>query len=576
MSIWTQALSIRFWIVLLINTLIIFTVVILSIFFYQEFQHTLDQRVLLQLTSIKRLKRVQVEEYFNREWNTFAKLADTLATHPTAAFTYDPNIFITDQVDTLDFLPHLNTDPPYHGIYDITSYSDDGKIMLAFLKATDSTAYAVKVEKPDGIQKILLERTGMGESGETYIVGADYKLRSESRSYPNMAPYEIVSKTPAVKRALSGINGSDIFTDYRGVNVYSAYHKINIGPQWAIVSEMDVNEAMAPLHAMRMKLVGISLTVMMAAISLSFFMAKVVANPVLKMRHLLNNMSKGEYSVKVKASSPAREMNEMFSALENLRNSINGAIAFSSEIGKMNLDASYKLSGENDALGKSLMAMRAKLIEFNKMAETNRLASKQSLITGQENERKRLSRELHDGLGPLLTGLKLTVQSAKMEPEEKKQVKKLIDETITEIRRMTYNIMPQSLIDFGVGKALINLVDMVKKAGISDISFDNSLKDEHSKINSDINICLFRVTQELINNTLKHANATKIRMSLTEFDDKICLYYADNGSGFDIKNVKLGSGLRNLKERIEVFNGYLSIVSQSTGTEVEVEIPLKP
>ncbi|MEQ9289826.1 MAG: sensor histidine kinase [Cyclobacteriaceae bacterium] len=572
---WKNGLSIRFWIVLLINTLIIFTVVILSIFFYQEFQQTLNQRVLLQLTSIKRLKRVQVEEHFTEQWKDFVQYTDQLMVHPGGPYPPDSTFYVTDQVDTLDFMQFIQKEPPYDGIYDITGYSEDGRMMLAYFMPSEEGLYIIKTDKPAGIQAILMERTGMGESGETYLVGSDFKMRSESRFLSNTPPYSILARTPAVERALAGDDGSDIIKDYREVEVYSAYHKLDIsGPDWAIVSEIDVSEAMAPLEAMRVKLVWISITVMLMAIALSFFMAEVVSKPVLKMRRLLNSMSKGEYAINVKASSPAREMNEMFKALGDLKNSINGAIGFSHEIGKMNLDASYQLSGKNDTLGKSLVVMREKLIEFNKLAESNRLASKQSLITGQENERKRLSRELHDGLGPLLTGLKLTVQSAEMDPEKKSQVKKLIDETIDEIRRMTYNIMPQSLIDFGVGKALINLVNLVKKAGISDISFDNSLKEDQSKIGSDLNICLFRVTQELINNTLKHSGATKIRMSLTEFDDKICLYYSDNGCGFDIKTVKLGSGLRNLKERIEVFNGYLSIVSQASGTEVEVEIPL--
>ncbi|WP_040417416.1 ATP-binding protein [Cyclobacterium qasimii] len=67
----------------------------------------------------------------------------------------------------------------------------------------------------------------------------------------------------------------------------------------------------------------------------------------------------------------------------------------------------------------------------------------------------------------------------------------------------------------------------------------------------------------------------KITISLTEFSDKLSLYYLDNGTGFDLSSIQYGAGLRNIRERIEIFNGYLSINSDVNGTEVEVEIPLK-
>jgi signal transduction histidine kinase len=265
----------------------------------------------------------------------------------------------------------------------------------------------------------------------------------------------------------------------------------------------------------------------------------------------------------------------MFVALNKLKESINGAILFSNEIGKKNLSADYQLSSENDMLGKSLILMQQKLIDYENISTKNRLLAKQSIIRGEENERVRISRELHDGLGPLLTSLKLTVKSSELNHIEKGKIIETLDSTIAEIRRMTYDLMPPALADFGVGKALMNFVGSIKKSSGIDITYEYETKERGSSIDTEIDICLFRVCQELVNNTLKHANASKIVLSLTEFDNKYALYYADNGSGFNLEEVKTGLGLRNIRERVEVFEGYLDIKSGSKGTVVEVEIPIK-
>lgn len=135
--------------------------------------------------------------------------------------------------------------------------------------------------------------------------------------------------------------------------------------------------------------------------------------------------------------------------------------------------------------------------------------------------------------------------------------------------------MPSVLVDFGVGRALASFIERMKKSSGIEIVYDDATKGRAGRLSMDLDICIFRVSQELINNTLKHAHAKKITISLTEFNDKISLYYLDDGKGFDPKTIKYGAGLRNIRERVEIFNGYLSISSDHNGTEVEVEIPLK-
>ena len=167
------------------------------------------------------------------------------------------------------------------------------------------------------------------------------------------------------------------------------------------------------------------------------------------------------------------------------------------------------------------------------------------------------------------------VQTSDLPLSDKKKINLVVDGTIDEIRRMTYNLMPTVLVDFGVGKALASFIDVIKKSSGIEIVYEDATKGNTGKWNIDLDICIFRVCQELINNSLKHSGANKITISLTEFSDKLSFYYLDNGKGFDQDSVKYGSGLRNIRERIEIFNGYLHIKSDEDGTEVEVEIPIK-
>jgi len=85
---------------------------------------------------------------------------------------------------------------------------------------------------------------------------------------------------------------------------------------------------------------------------------------------------------------------------------------------------------------------------------------------------------------------------------------------------------------------------------------------------------LFRIVQELINNTIKHSNATQVIVTLSEFDDFISLYYFDNGGGFDLKTIKFGSGITNIKERVEIFNGKIEINANNGSAIFVIELPI--
>lgn len=213
--------------------------------------------------------------------------------------------------------------------------------------------------------------------------------------------------------------------------------------------------------------------------------------------------------------------------------------------------------------------------EKNERTETlpEGIEIRRALVKGQEDERARLAQELHDGIAPLLTTLKLKVGGIEMGVEDKETLKGMIDDTIAEIRRISNNLMPSVLRDFGVGEALRNLILTVQAAtpGLT-VKYQSDIP-QPERLPWDIQLALYRIAQEGVNNALKHAGARELRMSITQFEDYVSLFLMDDGIGFDPTKTYSGNGLRNMRVRSEVFGGTFQINSGEEGTVLEVEIP---
>lgn len=209
-----------------------------------------------------------------------------------------------------------------------------------------------------------------------------------------------------------------------------------------------------------------------------------------------------------------------------------------------------------------------------------------SLIEGQEEERKRLARELHDGIGQMLTGLKLDSEQLKSLPfineKQKKSFEehqKLIDETIEATRTVSFNLMPSVLSDFGLPSAIRLLIERTAKSAGIKATFNDST--DNIDIPNKIENNLYRITQEALNNIVKHAKAQKVAINLSNEKSKIItLTIIDDGKGFDMKKIKknkiTGNGIGNLQTRVRLLNGTIRIESEiNKGTSIFVKIPLK-
>lgn len=187
-----------------------------------------------------------------------------------------------------------------------------------------------------------------------------------------------------------------------------------------------------------------------------------------------------------------------------------------------------------------------------------------AIIQTEERERRRFAKDLHDGLGPLLSTARMTL-SALLQHERddhSKQVlesaSNVINEAVESIKEISNNLSPHVLTNFGLASAIKNFVFKVSQSKSINISFDTVLTDA-DRFDSNIETVMYRATCEMINNTIKHANATEVNISLEKIQRTIVIKYDDNGRGFDSEKTVMepnsGMGLSNIASRMNSING---------------------
>jgi len=188
-----------------------------------------------------------------------------------------------------------------------------------------------------------------------------------------------------------------------------------------------------------------------------------------------------------------------------------------------------------------------------------------TVIDTEEKERKRFAQDLHDGLGPLLSTIKLynkSILTAKNDEFKAIAIEKsiaTIDEAISSIKEIANNISPHILRNFGLVVALNSFVNKFSDTNKENISFQHDIK---KRFNSKIESALFRIVIELINNTFKYAYANNISINLDYYDGIIGMRYADDGIGCDLKSVmenQSGNGISNIINRTKSLNGEINI-----------------
>lgn len=196
-----------------------------------------------------------------------------------------------------------------------------------------------------------------------------------------------------------------------------------------------------------------------------------------------------------------------------------------------------------------------------------------------ENERKRIAADLHDELGPLLSAVKLQINNLETtDPGDLMVINKsseYIDSIITKLREISNDLMPNTLLRKGLKNAIVEFVDHSEDAYKLPVKF---ICEQDLQLQQEKEINLYRIVQEIMHNTIKHAKATMLIIKISIQDDRLFLLTADNGTGFDYFSKirdNSGLGLRNLQSRTEVMGGEFNCVSSpEKGTSYTIEIPV--
>ncbi len=225
---------------------------------------------------------------------------------------------------------------------------------------------------------------------------------------------------------------------------------------------------------------------------------------------------------------------------------------------------------------KRIFNIQKQIDDLRKQNESRILSA---ILKTEENERQHFSKELHDGLGPLLSAVKMAISTVGDNKSINGQIisnaNKLIDESITTLKEISNKLSPHVLKNFGLHKAVKSFINKLSITNNPHIHFNSNIENERFSFN--IEVVLYRVVCELISNTLAHANAKNIYIDLMKEDHHLALKYIDDGEGFDeaiIKQEFAGLGYSNIRSRIKSLNGSFTVFTKP-GEGIEVTSLIK-
>jgi len=219
--------------------------------------------------------------------------------------------------------------------------------------------------------------------------------------------------------------------------------------------------------------------------------------------------------------------------------------------------------------------------KIQQLEEEKKLLAARLLVEGQEEERKRIARELHDGLGVLLSATKMQFTTIKnRSPENKPLIERatqLLEQASSDVRKISHNMMPGLLTKLGLYEAAADLIERINET--ENINARFRISGDKSRLPENKEIMLYRIVQELVNNTLKHARAGKIELTIETSPGTLLMHYMDNGVGFEVQkhlDSETGSfGLKSLQSRVGFLNGQMDIESEpGKGVKYRIRVPL--
>jgi signal transduction histidine kinase len=235
-----------------------------------------------------------------------------------------------------------------------------------------------------------------------------------------------------------------------------------------------------------------------------------------------------------------------------------------------------------EARGDEITEYQGIIKDISKEKEIENLVIR-TILNTQERERERFARDLHDSLGQQLSGIKFFLETLKLGDKlpDKKQNEMLaksgeaINHAIEELRNICFNLMPRALESFGLKYAIEELCDKMEFAGT--LKFNIIITKNFPSLEKSLEIAVFRIVQEFINNSIKHGKTKTISITMKLIQKKVYIVLKDDGIGFNQKKLSknAGMGLKNVQSRITSYDGEVKIESApNKGTTYRITIPI--
>jgi two-component system NarL family sensor kinase len=563
-------INLRTWLVIcLFGISAVFSIAIF-ILVQKNLETNLLERTKDRLYSINILKTRLVEQLLTNQRSEIFRIIEYQKSHNFSQQNLIDALSSIQDVSQIGLVPCSECG----GQFSATTFPDS--TYYRFEYGLDTIGIGVYLDY-QSMKDILRERAGLGVTGESYLVGPNFHMISESIFFPDSLPSLIPCETVGAVKAFNGETGVGVYPDYRGVSIIGSYKLIDFhGITMALLTEIDLEEAMSPIKHIRESMILLLLLLLTLSLVGSSFLADWLQKPVSRLKVIADKLTIGELPESVQDTEFIGEFSAIVQSMSKLVDSLRSTVLFANNIGKGKMYEKYVSLGEKDELGKAIMTMRDQLVILDREKMKLERQSKRFLIEGQEKERERIARDLHDGLGAMLTTMKLSL-SNELNETTKEELIQLLNEAIKEARNLSRNLMPTVLMDFGLFDALAQLAQSTEKSTGIKIKYTCDSEHAKSQLKKAKQVYVYRIVQEALTNAVKHANCTEIKCTITEFEDQMNIYIKDNGMGLDDNAVSEsnGHGFKNIKERTALLNGELILESDENGTVLDINFPLK-
>ena len=423
----------------------------------------------------------------------------------------------------------------------------------------------------NGVQEIVNEfvEGGIGDT-HTYIVDKfGNVIVTTNATLPVFESFSDLRIQPAMLGDIAV--GSVVYTNTEGQEVMAGFADMkeygkNNALNWNVINVTPMSKVIQPISETRNVLMAIGVIVSVMAVLVAYFLAKSITLPLQRTVALAEEIRRGNYSHRLE---------------ENIGGEIGSLATAINEMADRIEERTAEIITRNEKLTSEIVERKIAQDRLKKLSH--------KIVRLQEEERRRVSRELHDGINQLLVSVKYKIENFdekfKHSPDEAlTDITKAViflAEAISEVRRISHALRPSVLDDLGLAPAITNLSRQFSERNQIDIEVRGVDEEIFERLPEDVETAMYRIVQEALHNIEKHANASNVVIDVTHTDTNVTIRIEDNGDGFDLQKAMRKTrstqsmGLRNMRERIELLQGSFFIHSDvGKGTFVEIKAPL--